>query len=745
MTPPIETSAGTAGAAGTVDHRPPENEAFEIGRGVHGNPFAVLGRFAVEGGAIVRVFRPGAERATVVGTDGTTLAGLEAFGPEGFFTGFVPNLRPTDAYEMQYAHGGDEWREGDPYRFGPILGEQDVHLLAEGNHYKLYEKLGAHPTTMDGVEGTAFAVLAPAARRVSVVGNFNSWDGRRHVMRKRHECGIWELFIPEIGRGEVYKFELIGPGGDVLPLKADPVGFYQEQAPSTASIVDGLVEHAWQDGDFQSHAADWQDREKAISIYEVHLGSWRRGDENAYLDYDQIAGQLVPYVKEMGFTHVELLPVSEHPFYGSWGYQPIGLYAPTSRYGSPQAFARLVDKLHQAGIGVLLDWVPGHFPTDVYGLGRFDGTALYEHADPRRGFHKDWNTLIYDYGRPEIENYLVANGLYWLDRFHIDGLRVDAVASMLYLDYSREHGEWEPNIHGGRENLEAMAFLKDTNERVGEYYPKATTHAEESTAFPDVSRPTYAGGLGFHFKWNMGWMHDTLHYMQEDPINRRYHQHHMTFGMVYAYSENFVLPLSHDEVVYGKGSLLGKMPGDEWQKFANLRAYFGFMWTHPGKKLIFMGGEFGQAGEWNHDRSLDWHLLQQDNHKGVQRLVRDLNTLYREIPALHELDCEPGGFEWVDTTNVEQSVIAFLRKDRQGRSVLVVSNFTPVPRHGYAVGVPQGGMWIERLNTDAEIYGGSNVGNMGGKEAEAHSVHGRPYSIALSLPPLATIVLVRED
>ena len=742
MTLSTETSAGTAGS---VDHRPAEHEAFEIGRGVHGNPFAVLGRFASEGGAIVRVYRPGAERATVVGTRGSALGTLETFGPEGFFCGFVPNLSATDAYEMQYAHGDDTWSESDPYRFGPILGEQDVYLIAEGNHYRLYDKLGAHPTTMDGVSGTAFAVLAPAARRVSVVGNFNSWDGRRHVMRKRHECGVWELFIPDIARGEVYKFELIGPDGDVLPLKADPMGFYQEQAPSTASIVDGLIEHEWKDDEFRSHASGWQDREKAISIYEVHLGSWRRGDDNAMLDYDQIASQLVPYVKEMGFTHVELLPVSEHPFYGSWGYQPIGLYAPTSRYGSPQAFARFVDELHQAGIGVLLDWVPGHFPTDAHGLGRFDGTALYEHPDPRRGFHKDWDTLIYDYGRPEIENYLVANGLYWLDQFHIDGLRVDAVASMLYLDYSREHGEWEPNIHGGRENLEAMAFLKDTNERVGEYYPKATTHAEESTAFPDVSRPTYTGGLGFHFKWNMGWMHDTLHYMQEDPVNRRYHQHHMTFGMVYAYSENFVLPLSHDEVVYGKGSLLGKMPGDEWQKFANLRAYFGFMWTHPGKKLIFMGGEFGQVGEWNHDRSLDWHLLEQANHKGVQRLVRDLNTLYREIPALHELDCEPGGFEWVDTSNVEQSVIAFLRKDKEGKAVLIVSNFTPVPRHDYTVGVPTGGKWVERLNTDAEVYGGSNVGNMGGKQAEDHSVHGRPYSVSLSLPPLATIVLVQED
>ena len=738
------TSPTARGTNAPIDHQPSQEEAAAVAHGTHGDPFAILGPHKVDGGSIVRAFRPAAHTAKVVDKAGKVLGELEPFGPEGFHSGFVRGLDPAAEYRLRYTHGGDEWFENDPYRFGAILGEQDVYLLAEGNHYRLYEKLGAHPTTMGGVAGTAFAVLAPAARRVSVVGNFNAWDGCRHVMRKRHECGVWELFVPDIGRGEVYKYEIIGAHGEVLPLKADPVGFLQEMAPSTASVVDGLVDHEWQDAEFQKHDSDWQDREKPITIYEVHLGSWRRGDENTYLDYDEIARELVPYVKDMGFTHVEFLPVSEHPFYGSWGYQPIGLYAPTSRYGSPAAFARLVDALHQAGIGVLLDWVPGHFPTDVHGLGRFDGTALYEDPDPRRGFHKDWNTLIYAYGRPEIENFLVANGLYWLDQFHIDGLRVDAVASMLYLDYSRNHGEWEPNIHGGRENLEAMAFLKDTNERVGEYFPKATTHAEESTAFPDVSKPTYAGGLGFHFKWNMGWMHDTLEFMSKEPVYRRYHHHQMTFGMVYAYSENFVLPLSHDEVVYGKGSLIGKMPGDPWQKFANLRAYFGFMWTHPGKKLMFMGGEFAQSGEWNHDRSLDWHLLDRPEHAGVQRLVRDLNTMYREIPALHELDCDPGGFEWVDTSNVEQSVIAFLRKDREGRPVLIVSNFTPVPRHDYRIGVPRGGRWVERMNTDAEIYGGSNVGNMGGKEAEEHSVHGRPYSLPLTLPPLATIVMALE-
>ena len=531
----MNTQTGAGGAA--IDHRPDEGQAYEFERGVHGDPFSVLGPHFTDGGAIVRAYRPGAHSARVVDASGKELGVLEAFGPEGFFSGFVPGLDKSSPYRLRFSHGGgEEWQEEDTYRFGEILGEQDVYLLAEGNHYRLYEKLGAHPREMDGVSGVAFAVWAPNARRVSVVGHFNSWDGRRNVMRRRHECGVWELFVPNVGRGEVYKFELVGPDGNVQPLKADPVGFYQEQAPSTASIVDGLIQHEWQDAEFRSHDAEWQNREKPISIYEVHLGSWRRGENNTFLDYDAIARDLVPYVKDMGFTHVELLPVSEHPFYGSWGYQPIGMYAPTSRFGSPEAFARLVDALHQEGIGVLLDWVPGHFPTDVHGLGRFDGTAIYEHPDPRRGFHRDWNTLIYDYGRHEVKNYLVANGMYWLDQFHIDGLRVDAVASMLYLDYSRNAGEWEPNVHGGRENLEAMAFLKDTNERVGEYFPKATTHAEESTAFPDVSRPTYAGGLGFHFKWNMGWMHDTLHYMQEDPVNRRYHHHHMTFGMVYAYS-----------------------------------------------------------------------------------------------------------------------------------------------------------------------------------------------------------------
>ncbi|WP_157069970.1 1,4-alpha-glucan branching protein GlgB [Aureimonas frigidaquae] len=731
---------GAAGQPGP-EHRLDEGAASAITHGHHGDLFSVLGLHGGGSHKVLRVFRPGAQTAAAVSGDATIE--LEAQGSDGLFTGLVPGT--LERYRLRFSHGSVTWEEEDPYRFGPILTDFDAYLLAEGRHYRLYEKLGAHPDVMDGVEGTRLAVWAPNARRVSVVGNFNAWDGRRHVMRRRHETGIFEMFVPGIGPGEVYKYELVGPHGEVLPLKADPVGFLQESAPSTASVVSGLVAHDWTDDAFRMQGNDWQARDKPVSVYEVHLGSWRRGDGDSFLSYDDLAGELVPYVRDMGFTHVEFLPVSEHPFYGSWGYQPIGLFAPTARHGDPAGFARLVDALHNAGIGVILDWVPGHFPTDVHGLGRFDGTALYEHPDPRRGFHKDWNTLIYDYGRTEVKNFLVANGLYWLDRFHVDALRVDAVASMLYLDYSRNHGEWEPNIHGGRENLEAIAFLKETNERVGESYPAASTHAEESTAFPDVSRPTYAGGLGFHFKWNMGWMHDTLDYMEKDPIHRCYHQHLMTFGMVYAYSENFILPLSHDEVVYGKGSLLGKMPGDQWQRFANLRAYFGFMWTHPGKKLIFMGGEFAQSAEWNHDQSLDWHLLQYREHEGVQRLVRDLNHLYRSVPALYELDCDPDGFEWVDTSNADQSILTFLRKDKHGGPVLVVCNFTPNVHHAYRVGVPRGGHWREALNTDADLYGGSNVGNLGGRTAKDIGTNGRPFSLELSIPPLATMVFVPDE
>ncbi len=530
--------------------------------------------------------------------------------------------------------------------------------------------------------------------------------------------------------------------GDVLPLKADPVAFAQEQPPATASRVSGLPTHQWSDTAWMGARGQRQDVSSPVSIYEMHLGSWRRTGDDQMLDYDTLAELLVPYIEEMGFTHVELLPITEHPFSGSWGYQPLGMFAPTSRFGPPEAFARFVDRLHRAGIGVILDWVPAHFPSDAHGLVRFDGTALYEHEDPRLGFHKDWNTLIYNFGRTEVANFLQASALYWLDQFHIDALRVDAVASMLYLDYSRNPGEWIPNRYGGNENLDAIEFLRNTNSRIGELHGGALTIAEESTAWPGVSRPVSDGGLGFNYKWNMGWMHDTLSYMSEDPINRKYHHGEMTFGIHYAFSENFVLPLSHDEVVHGKGSLIGKMPGDRWQKFANLRAYFGFMWTHPGKKLLFMGGEFAQEREWNHDHSLDWHLLDDPSHKGMQSLVRDLNRLYRDTPALYELDCDQQGFEWIEGGDVENSVFSFLRRARGDEPpVIVVSNMTPVVREDYRVGAPLGGEWDEVLNTDAEEYGGSGVANGDGLRAEEVGNHGRPYSLRLRLPPLATIVL----
>jgi 1,4-alpha-glucan branching enzyme len=538
----------------------------------------------------------------------------------------------------------------------------------------------------------------------------------------------------------LYKYELLGPHGELLPLKADPFGFEQELPPSTASRIHGLPSHAWSDEDWRAAAAAAHDITSPISIYEVHLGSWRRGAYNTFLDYDALAETLVPYVKDMGFTHVELLPVTEHPFYGSWGYQPIGLFAPTARHGSPQAFARFVEACHRAGIGVIMDWVPAHFPADPHGLGRFDGTSLYEHQDPRQGFHRDWNTLIYNFGRREVANFLLASALFWLERYHIDGLRVDAVASMLYLDYSRPPGEWVPNIHGGRENIDAVRFLREMNSEVYAADPGAMTIAEESTAWPRVSHPVHLGGLGFGYKWNMGWMHDTLDYMSRDPIHRRYHHDRLTFGLLYAFSENFILPLSHDEVVHGKRSILGRMPGDRWQRFANLRAYYAFMWCHPGKKLIFMGSEFGQENEWAHEHSLDWHLLADPLHRSVQDLVRDLNWLYRSTPALHRLDTSPDGFSWVDANDGDNSVLSFLRFAPDQPAVLVVCNFTPVVRRDYRVGVPAGGYWRERINTDAAVYGGSNVGNAGGVVSEGTSCHNRPFSLRLTLPPLATLI-----
>ena len=603
--------------------------------------------------------------------------------------------------------------------------------------------MGAQVIELDGVQGVSFAVWAPNARRVAVVGDFNGWDGRCHPLRLRHECGVWEIFIPGIGEGECYKYEIKGAHGELLPLKADPYGFAAEHPPRTASVVRRTDNFEWDDDAWMEQRTRRQDRSAPISIYELHLGSWRRDveDGNRYLTYRELAVQLIPYIKEMGFTHIELLPISEFPFDGSWGYQPIGMFAPTSRFGTPEDFKYFIESCHKAEIGVLIDWVPGHFPTDPHGLGHFDGTHLYEHEDPRQGFHQDWNTLIYNYGRSEVANYLLNNALFWLDRYHIDGLRVDAVASMLYLDYSREEGEWVPNQYGGNENLEAIAFLRRMNELVYEKLGGVMTAAEESTSWPGVSHPTYLGGLGFGYKWNMGWMHDSLGYIGKEPVHRRYHHNEMTFGLLYAFAENFILPLSHDEVVHGKGSLLARMPGDSWQQFANLRAYYGFMWSHPGKKLLFMGGEFGQGREWNHDQGLDWHLLDVHWHEGVRRLVSDLNALYKDLPALHQRDCEAGGFQWIKANDADESVFVFLRRgDPVSAPVVVVCNFTPILRENYQVGVPDEGFYSERLNTDAGVYGGSNQGNSGGIGSVSTSWDGMPHSISITLPPLSTVI-----
>lgn len=714
-------------------------------RGRHGDPFSVLGMFLDEQkNLVVNAFAPDAAQVTVTDAQGHDIAPLERVHAEGFFSGPVPGKSERFDYRLRMRAGEYEWTRDDPYRFGPVLGEMDEYLLAEGRHEELYAKLGAHPMKLGGVDGTAFAVWAPNARRVSVVGGFNSWDGRRHPMRRRGASGVWELFIPEIGDGEFYKYEILGAHDDLQPQKADPVGFRAEPSPGTASVVAGRMRYTWRDeGWMEARPADLRD--KPVSIYEVHPGSWRRGSDGAFLDYEAMGALLVDYLTEMNFTHVEFLPMTEHPFSGSWGYQPIGMFAPTSRFGTPEQFAQMVDRLHNAGIGVIIDWVPAHFPSDAHGLAQFDGTALYEHEDPRQGFHKDWNTLIYNFGRREVANFLRASAIYWLKDLHVDALRVDAVASMLYLDYSREADEWIPNAEGGRENLEAIDFLKRTNALVKRETPGAVMIAEESTAFPGVSRPVDEGGLGFDFKWNMGWMHDTLQYMAEDPINRKYHHDKMTFGLIYAFSENFVLPISHDEVVHGKGSMLGKMPGDRWQKFANLRAYYGWMWGHPGKKLLFMGSEFGQEREWNHDQSLDWHLLDDPAHDGLRRLVADLNALYRAESGLHQRDCDPAGFQWIDGGNAQDNIFSFIRHGDKGSDpIVVVSNMAPVVRENFRMGMPFAGQWREVLNTDAAHYGGSDVGNGGSIVAMEEGAHGQPASAILTIPPLATVFFRRD-
>jgi 1,4-alpha-glucan branching enzyme len=713
-------------------------------RGVHGDPFAALGPHDTPDGRIIRAFLPGATKVEVLRqSDGAVLSTLKASGEDGLFENVISDRTP---YRLRIHWPSAVQETEDPYSFGTLLGDIDLHLFNEGRHFELAHCLGAQSITIDGIAGVRFAVWAPNASRVAVVGDFNSWDRRRHPMRVRNEAGIWELFLPRVAPGSHYKYDILGPGGMGVPWKADPVARQTEEPPGTASVVIAEDRHRWHDEAWMAARAKRQAADAPISIYEVHLGSWLKQNERSTAGpvWEFAIERLVPYLVEMGFTHVELLPITEHPFGGSWGYQPLGMFAPSARYGPPQALSRFVDALHGAGIGIILDWVPAHFPTDAHGLARFDGTALYEHLDPREGFHHDWNTYIYNFGRREVQGFLIASALFWLEHFHIDGLRVDAVASMLYRDYSRRQGEWIPNIHGGRENLEAIGFLRHLNAVVGERCPGAIMIAEESTAWPGVSRPISQGGLGFSYKWNMGWMHDTLNYIEKEPIHRQFHHHDMTFGLLYAFTENFILPLSHDEVVYGKGSLIGKMPGDRWQRFANLRAYFGFMWGHPGKKLLFMGGEFAQEREWNHDRDLDWGSLEDTGHAGVQRAVRDLNRLYAAEPALHERDSEASGFQWTVGDDRANSVFSFLRFAANRPPVLVVCNMTPVPRHGYRIGVPLAGGWREIFNSDSAYYGGSNVGNDGCVEAAAVAAHGQTHSLELVLPPLATIYL-RHD
>ena len=712
------------------------DEAMAIVRGEHADPFRFLGPHEEGGRRVIRTYLPTADAVSAVMPDGRTHQ-LARIHEAGLFAAAVEG---NGAYRLRQRRGTQEEELEDAYRFPPVLSEFDLHLLAEGTHLHAYEKLGAHPMTLEGVSGTCFAVLAPNARRVSVVGDFNDWDGRRHAMRMRGG-GVWEIFVPGAGIGDRYKYEILGAHGELLPLKADPFAFAAEVRPATASIVCRAERPTVE---IRSSRPDLNSVHAPISIYEMHLGSWRRKAEegNRWLTYRELAETLPAYAADLGFTHVEFLPVMEHPFDGSWGYQPTGLFAPTSRFGAPDDFVALVEACHAAGLGVILDWVPGHFPDDPHGLGWFDGTALYEHANPMQGRHLDWNTLVYNFGRSEVANFLLTSALFWIERYGADGLRVDAVASMLYLDYSRPPGGWVPNRHGGRENLEAIDFLHRFNKEIYARAPTATTMAEESTAWPMVSRPVDWGGLGFGYKWNMGWMNDTLRYIGRDPLYRKHHHGDIVFGLHYAFFENFVLPLSHDEVVHGKRSILGRMPGDSWQRYANLRAYYAFMFGHPGKKLMFMGCEFGQEKEWNHDASLDWHLLEQPPHGGVQALIRDLNRIYRTLPALHELDCDAEGFRWLVADDAERSVFAWLRQGREADAqCIVIVNFTPEIRTGYRVPVPRAGRWREVLNSDAAIYGGSNVGN--GGVLTALEEQGRA-TLELVVPPLGALFLIPE-
>ena len=706
--------------------------------GVHGNPFAVLGVQEAVNGFVARCFVPHAEAATAFTLDGREVGVLARRDDAGFFEGMV-DITARQPLRYRLANAGGEWWMTDPYSFGPVLGPMDDYYIAEGSHLRLFDKLGAHLIEHEGATGFNFAVWAPNAKRVSVVGEFNDWDGRRHTMRNRQDTGIWEIFIPDLEPGKAYKYEIVGAQGQLVPLKADPYATRSELRPATASVTAAPLAHEWGD---EAHRAFWRAadlRRQPISIYEVHAGSWQRHDDGSFLSWDELADRLIPYVVETGFTHIEFMPISEHPFDPSWGYQTTGLFAPTARFGEPEGFARFVDGAHRAGIGVILDWVPAHFPVDAHGLALFDGTALYEHADPRKGFHPDWNTAIYNFGRREVISFLVNNALYWAEKFHVDGLRVDAVASMLYLDYSRKSGEWIPNEKGGRENLEAVSFLQRMNKELYGHHPGVMTIAEESTSWPKVSQPVHEGGLGFGFKWNMGFMHDTLEYLSREPVHRKHHHNELTFGLLYAFSENFVLPLSHDEVVHGKGTLLTKMAGDDWQKFANLRAYYAFMWGYPGKKLLFMGQEFAQRNEWSEARALDWHELQHAPHRGMRKLICDLNHLYRSQPALHARDCEPEGFGWLLADEAETSIYAWVRKAPGANPVVVVSNFTPVPRRDYRVPLPAAGRWREIVNTDAVDYGGSGIGNRGTVEAKIDG--NGAIAASMTLPPLSTVML----
>jgi 1,4-alpha-glucan branching enzyme len=715
----------------------------ELAEARHADPFGVLGPHVDPGGVVIRAILPTAARVTVL-RDGSAPLDMIRRHDAGVFEATLAGLQEIPEYRLRVSYdGGGTVDIDDPYRYGRVLTDYDLYLFGEGKHTRIYDKLGAHLMSMGAATGTHFAVWAPNARRLSVVGDFNAWDGRRHPMRSLGASGVWEIFVPGVAAGERYKFEILTGNGEVV-LKSDPFGFAFELPPLDASIVSAPV-YQWQDDGWMSsreNLSSWFHR--PVAVYEVHLGSWARQGEHGerYLSYTDLAARLIPYVKEMGYTHIELLPVMEHPFSGSWGYQVIGFFAPTSRFGRPEEFKAFVDACHQSGIGVILDWVPGHFPKDAHGLARFDGTSLFEHADPRQGEHREWGTLIFNYGRNEVRNFLLANALFWLHEYHVDGLRVDAVASMLYLDYSRTEGEWVPNRFGGRENLDAIEFLRELNMLTHAEQPGSITIAEESTAWPSVSRPTYLGGLGFTYKWNMGWMNDILEYVTKDAVYRRWDHRHLTFSLLYAFTENFILPFSHDEVVHGKRSMFGKIPGDDWQKAATLRALYGFMYAHPGKKLMFMGCEFGQGREWNYDASLDWHLLEEPLHASLRRYVRDLNHVYTAEPPLHEVDFDGAGFQWIDCNDSENSVVSFIRRAKNGADLVVaIVNFTPVPRDGYRIGVPAAGPYLEVVNSDGDAYGGSNVGNGGVVFSEPIASHGHDQSLRLSLPPLGFLLL----